>query len=177
MFKNKKRLLEVELEQQKAEIRREKAEISREKAELQFIKEQLEDTSPKVDITYVHVFQKYGINYLATLYIEPISGTNWMNQPTKGYHSYLVDIFSNEVLFDQNNINPLHRKETIYANPLHSSESYDITCTPICEVVPELLAYPNKQVPAYVLQQVYYKLNSVNVNSKTLRKEKIIKGD
>lgn len=170
MFENKKKLKEIE--NAKQQLENEKAEILREKAELQFIKDELKDTSPKIDITHVHVFRKHGINYFATLYIEPGVGENGFGVTVKGYRSKLVDIFTNQVIHEKHSIDPLQREETIYEQPPYIFNECIITCTPICEVIPELLAYPDKQVPEYVLKQAYYNLNNVNVNSKILRKEK-----
>ena len=163
MFKNKKILQDIEIA---------KKELEQQKAELQFIKAQMTDTSPKIDITYVHVFRKHGINYFAKLYIEPGVGENGFGVTVKGYRSKLVDIFTNQVIHEKHSIDPLQREETIYEQPPYIFNECIITCTPICEVIPELLAYPDKQVPEYVLKQAYYNLNNVNVNSKILRKEK-----
>ena len=128
------------------------------------------DTSPKIDITCVHVVEKHGIKYLAKLFINSCTGKNGLGVTVSGYKSTLVDIFSNQVIHEKNSINHLQRKEEVFIDPCNCKESYFITCTPICEVIHELLAYPNKQVPEYVLQQAYYKLNNVNVNSKILSK-------
>jgi len=159
---NKKRLQEIE---------NAKKELEYQKQELQFIKDQLEDTSPKVDITGVNIVKKNGIKYLAHAFSEPCTGRNGLGVAVKGYESTLVDIFSNQVIHKKTSIYPLQRKEEVFIDTGNYKESYVITCTPICEVVPELLAYPNKQVPEYVLQQVYYRLNNVNVKSKILQKE------
>lgn len=170
MFENKKMLKEIETAKQQLE--NEKAEVLRERAELQFIKDQLEDTSPKVDITGVNIVEKQGIKYLANAFCDRCTGKNGLGINVKGYDSTLVDIFSNQVIHKKTSIYPLQRKEEVFIDTGSYKESYVITCTPICEVVPELLAYPDKQVPEYVLKQAYYKLNNVNVNSKILRKEK-----
>lgn len=161
MFNNKKRLQEIE---------NAKKELEYQKQELQFIKDQMTDTSPKVDITCVHVVKKHGIEYLAKLFIESCTGKNGLGVTVSGYKSTLVDIFSNQVIHEKTSIYHLQREEEVFIDSRNCRESYFITCTPICEVIPELLAYPDKQVPKYVLQQAYYRLNNVNVNSKILSK-------
>lgn len=42
--------------------------------------------------------------------------------------------------------------------------------SPIYAVDRNILAYTDKMVPMYVLQQLYYKLNNVDVNAKILKK-------
>lgn len=163
MFKNKKRLQAIEDA---------KKELEQQKTELQFIKDQMTDISPKIDITCTHVVEKQGIKYLANAFCDRCTGKNGLGINVKGYDSTLVDIFSNQVIYKKVSIYPLQRKEEVIIKNSDYKETYLITCTPVCEVLPELLAYPDKQVPEYVLKQAYYKLNNVNVNSKILRKEK-----
>mgnify|MGYP003469152936 CR=1 FL=1 len=40
---------------------------------------------------------------------------------------------------------------------------------------PNLLAYLDKKVPLYVLQNLYYKLNNIDINSKIFDTPKILK--
>lgn len=147
MFNSKKRLEEIE---------NAKKELEYQKQELQFIKDQLADASPKIDISYIHVLEKQKIKYLVKLFSEPYSGNT--------FKLTVVDIFSGNVIYKKISKEPIYR--------LDLDDNGFIFCTPICEVIPELLAYPNKQVPEYILQQAYYRLNNVNVNSEILSKAK-----
>ena len=61
-------------------------------------------------------------------------------------------------------------KQYIRGNSLE--DGYFAYFYPIHEVDRNLLAYINKQVPLYILQQLYYRLNRIDVNAKILKKEK-----
>jgi len=57
MFESQKSLKAIERARQ--EIEKEKQLLLQEKEELLFIKNQLEDTTPKIDISNVYVFKEY----------------------------------------------------------------------------------------------------------------------
>ena len=148
MFNSKKRLQELQ-------------EIKNAKKELEFIRDQLADASPKIDISNMCVFEKQRIKYLVKLFSEPYSENI--------FKSTAIDIFSGNVIYKKISKEPIYGVDFVDDG---LCVPHFISCTPICEVIPELLAYPNKQVPEYVLQQAYYRLNNVNVNSKILSKAK-----
>jgi len=164
MFESQKSLKAIERARQ--EIEKEKQLLLQEKEELLFIKNQLEDTTPKIDISNVYVFKEYGISRLVNLYREPISGENKDGQKIDGYRSTLIDIFSGSIIYEKKSVDPIQREETIYHElyTIGNPQYHCVTCHPICEAVPDLLAYPDKQVPLYILQQHYYRLNNVKVS-------------
>ena len=89
MFKSKKILKQIEKQKQELEF---------EKQQLLFIKQQLEDSTPKIDIRDVYVFEKKGIYSLVRLYEKNIQGNclGGAGILVNGYQSTLVDLFSNE---------------------------------------------------------------------------------
>lgn len=162
MFANKKKLKEIEEMKQ---------ELEREKQELLFIKEQLEDSMPKIDISNVYVWEDKGVYSIVKLDIQKIRGVNkFFMMEVDGYGSTLIDVFSNNVIYQKDSMSKIRREENILGETI--GEGYTAYLIPICEVDKNLLAYTDKKVPLYVLQQLYYKLNNVDVNAYTLKKEK-----
>lgn len=170
MFANKKKLKEIE--EMKQELLFLKQELKREKQELLFIKEQLEDSTPKIDISNVYVWEDKGVYSIVKLDIQKIRGINLfhLGQEVDGYESTLIDIFSNNVIYQKDSMSKIKREEYITGERL--GKGHTAYLIPICEVDKNLLAYTDKKVPLYVLQQLYYKLNNVDVNAYTLKKEK-----
>lgn len=171
MFKNNKALKNIDNEKRQLEAQRQL--LSREKEELLFIKNQLEDISPKVDITNTYIFEEYGIKHIVNLSIREFFGKDGFGRQCKGYESTVIDIFTGNIIYQQSKTEPLKRENKIYdeINFFDSTWHY-IYCYPICEVEKNLMAYTDKKVPVYVLQQLYYKLNNVNVNANILKKNK-----
>ena len=149
-------------------------QIKQEKEELEKIKEILEDTNPKIDISNVYVLEKKGIYYLVYKQVQPIVGRSLsgIGPLSKGYSSKLIDIFDNQIVYEKSSIRELEKKELLQEIPGDRSTYYYIYIIPIIELEPNLLVYIDKKVPLYVLIQLYYKLNKVNVNAKVLKKEK-----
>ena len=146
-----------------------KQDINALKQELEFIKNQLEETSPKIDITNVYVFEKNGIYSFVRLQVEKIEGL-WLNTfQVEGYLSTLTDIFSNQIIFEKCARNHIDKKEIIIDNNQTISWA---SIKPIYEIEHNLLAYIDKKVPQYVLQQLYYKLNNIDLNCPILKKTK-----
>lgn len=159
MFGNKKKMEQL------------KKELEQEKQQLLLIKEQLEDTSPKIDIYDVYIWENKGIYNIVKLYIQNIRGNTWRGfGPVKnGYESTLVDIFSNHTVYQKSSTMKIEKEEYVAGETL--AEGYYAHLIPICEIEPNLLAYADKKVPLYVLQQLYYNLNKVDVNASILKKE------
>lgn len=95
MFKTKKELKQLE------EARK---QLENEKQELLFIKEQLENSTPKVDISNVYIWKDKDLYSIVKLNVTKYRGYNWggLGKEVDGYHSTLTDIFTNEVIFEKN---------------------------------------------------------------------------
>lgn len=156
MFRNKKRLQEIE----------------KEKQELLFIKQQLEDITPKVDISNIYVWQAKGIYNIVKLDIQRIRGIGAFTggKEVDGYESTLVDIFSNNVIYQKVSMEKIKRVEYIAGE--RREKGYEAILMPLHEIDKNILAYTDKKVPLYVLQQLYYKINNIDINTYTLKREK-----
>lgn len=163
MIGNKKALRQIQEEREQLEL---------EKQELLFIKEQLEDTSPKVDISNLYIWKDKGIYSIVRLDVSDCRGRAWggVGKMVDGYQSTLTDIFTNKVIYEKTSVEKINNKEYISGNTLENS--YYAYFYPIHCADRNLLAYTDKIVPLYVLQQLYYKLNNVDLNAKVLKKEK-----
>ena len=75
-----------------------------------------------------------------------------------------------KVIYQRSATETIQRKEYISGKTLR--DGYYAFLIPLHEVDNNLLAYTNKQIPIYILQQLYYKLNNVNVNALTLTQKK-----
>lgn len=166
MFKNKKLLKEIEEERKKLE---------KEKQELIKLQEIMTGSYPKIDITYVYVCEENGIYYIVKLYEEKIRGRLYGgNGPmSDGYEFTFVDIFSQNVILTKCSRDKIGRKVCIFENDTLKNYHY-IYLTPICEMEPNILAYMDKKVPLYVLQNLYYKLNNIDLNSEIFDKPKTL---
>ena len=166
MFNKKRELEKIRLAREALET--EKQLLLKEKEELLFIKNKLNDISPKIDISNVYVFREFGISYIVNLYIEHFDYQTRFNKKIKGYKTTLINIFDNIIFNQKKSTYELFREENIFDD---DNKSHPITCYPIYEVEPSLLAYTDKKVPMYVLEQIYYRLNNINVNSPNLIKK------
>lgn len=140
MFENKKLLKQIE----------------KEKQELLFIKSQLESIMPKVDISNVYVWDCGGVSSIVRLVVRNIHGKNGFGTELDGYKSTLIDIFTNQVVYELNSVNLIKEKQYI------SKDNYAYFYK-VHEIDHSLLAYADKKVPLYVLQELYFKLNNVDV--------------
>lgn len=163
MFKTKKELKQLE------EVRK---QLENEKQELLFIKEQLGNSTPKVDTSNIYIWEDNGLYSIVKLNVTKYRGYNWggLGKEVDGYHSTLTNIFTNEVIFEKNSMNKIESEELIRKDSLENS--YFAHFFPIYAADRSILAYADKKVPMYVLQQLYYKLNNVNVNAQVLKKTK-----
>ena len=158
MFGSKKRLME---------IKEARNELENEKKELLFIKKLLEDQTPKIDISNVFVWYDNGLYSLVRLEVKKIKGKNCFGNIEDGYESNLIDIFSNCLVYRKTAVDTINSKEYVstgeggrYAN-----------LYPIHKFYTDILVYADKKVPLYVLQQLYYRLNNVDVNVYKLEKK------
>ena len=167
MFKSKKILQQIEKEKQ--ELLLIKEQIEKEKKELQFIKEKLEASTPMVDISDVYVWLYKGEYSIVRLNVEKIRGRllNGNGPLVDAYCSTLFDIFTNNVIYQKKSIDKIQQKELVNIN-----EPQIAYLSHIKHFDKNLLAYIDKKVPLYVLQQLYYRLNNVDVDAYVLKKKK-----
>lgn len=165
----------------KRKLQEQRDELQKEKEELLRLKEIMESSHPKIDITYVYVFEEHGFSYIVESHATKIRARllNGKGPMADGYESTLVDIFTKKIVYKKTSLELINMKEKIFEDETFKYFHYaDIT--PICEKEPNLLAYTDKKVPLYVLQRLYYKLNNIDLSSplfelpqtqKTLKKE------
>lgn len=170
MFNRKKKRKELENEKQKLTELRQQIEI--EKQELLFIKEQLEDKTNKVDISNIYVWQDKGLYSIVSLNVQDFVGRKWcgLGETVNAYESTLVDIFSNNIVYKKCSTEKIQSKEYIIGESYR--DHYYAYLLPLYSVDKNLLAYTDKKVPLYVLQQLYYRLNNVDINAYALKKQK-----
>ena len=123
MFESKKRLKQIEEEKQQLEATRQqlekmKQQIEIEKQELIFIKEQLEDSTPKVDISDLYIWKDKGISSIVRLEVEKIDGQNYRGRNVSGYQSTLIDIFTGKIVYQKNSTRMMEKKEVMLGNNL-----------------------------------------------------------
>ena len=166
MFGKKKRLEQLE------KIEQARKQLKLEKQELLFIKEQLEDSTPKVDVSNIYVWQHQGLFTIVRLDVEKFRGRNWggLGDEVTGYLSTLTDIFTNNIVYQRSATEKIQRKQYIGGKSIE--DGYYAYLLPLHECDRNLLAYTNKKIPLYVLQQLYYKLNNVDVKSLVLTRAK-----
>ena len=159
MFKRKKIQKEIE-------------KLELEKKELLFIKEQLDVSTPKIDISNIYVWKDKGLCSIVRLDVQKFCGRNWggAGKEVDGYFSTLTDVFSNNIVYQKSSTEIIQRKQYISGKTL--SDGYYAFLLPLHEADNNLLAYANKQVPLYVLQQLFYRLNNVDANAHELKKQK-----
>lgn len=159
---------------QSREIENKLLEIKREKEELLKIKELLEDTTPKVDISNVYIWECDGISSIVRYYVKPIVGRSLGGAGAirNGFESTLVDIFSEQIVYKKCSIELIKERELVKDLTGKYTNSY-ARFNHILEFDKRLLVYPDKRVPKYILQQDYYALNYIDITkSKILNKGK-----
>lgn len=130
-------------------------EIKLEKEELNKLRNLMDEEANYIDIKDVYVVQVNNIKYIARL-----------ERPHKMLHRF-VDVFNYVEVWSQvgSTFDDAVRRHNIhYDEPLNYQN--------IKEIEPALLAYPDNLVPDYVLKQVFYIQNDVDLNSPVLKKEK-----
>ena len=158
MFGKKKQLKEIEDKLQR---------IEKEKEELLKIKEMLDDQSPKIDISDLYVWEDKKNYYIVNKKERPITGRCMGGKGPRcnGMESTLIDIFTNKVIYNKSSVNPIMNHELIKVTDdfVFGNQDYYARLYPIYEISKTLLAYPDKKVPLYVLQQFYYELNNIDI--------------
>jgi len=162
--------------------KKKRQELERYKLELLKIKEILDDQSPKIDISELYVWTLRNISYIVKKEEQKIVGASmWgLRQNVNGFHSKLIDIFNHQTIYEKSSERKIERREYVgdlKSNVYTSNGSYSLEdqtgfLIPILEVEPDLLMYADRQVPIYVLQQLLYKLNDVDIKNPVLQKNK-----
>ena len=127
-------------------------EIRQEKNELNKLKDLMDNEAKLIDITTVYIVEIDNIKHLAYLEMPMAKACRFK------------DIFSNEDVWRGLGSN--------LDEALDRSHSKPTSVARLKEVEPTVLAYPNNLVPDYVLKQIYYSLNNVDLNNPILKKEK-----
>ena len=139
-----------------------KSKLQKEKQELLRLKRIMENNYPKIDITNVYVFKEYDINHIVKADIKRIL--------KNFYELEMTDILSGEVVFRKCSKDPnrlIKRKVQVYDDKL-CHKSHFAYIYPIQAKERDLLAFTDNEVPLYVLQKLYYKLNKVNIQNPIL---------
>lgn len=147
---SKKRLIEI----------KEKEEyLEKLKSELLFIKQNLEDMTPKIDISDLYIWSENGLNSIVRLNVKKIHGRTIFGDED-GYESTLVDIFSNKIIYTKSSVDLITSKQWVDKS---SKEGYYAYLTPLYKIDNNILVYADKKAPLYALQQLYYRLNNIDV--------------
>ncbi len=131
-----------------------------------FLKPQNDDLETKIDISNVYVFESKGIYYLTRLFIRNIIGHCYGGRDVLvyGYESTLINIFTNEIIFQKNSINPIMENELSKDDDIGS---YYMHIYPIYKFDSDLLKFEDNLVPISILNELYCNINS---KSKVLKK-------
>ena len=123
-------------------------QIENEKKELHLMKKVLEDSSPKVDISNLYVYEENRIYFIVErIDKETIGRAVYYNKAVKCVRTTLIDIFTKKAIYDELNL-------------VKMTSSY---LKPILSVDHSLLVFPDQKVPFYLLQQLFYKLNNISL--------------
>ena len=154
--------IEIKLEQ----IIKEKEALQKEKEQLLKIKEMMENTNyvDTIDISNVYVWRKGDVCYFVELKEEKITKKIHQELELSSYNQTLTDIFSKKIIYETSN------KIERFFEIEELGVVYRTYLTPICEREHNLLIYADKKVPKYVLLQLYYNLNGIDLTEPTLKK-------
>lgn len=176
LFKSKreKEILQKqkEIEQTLEEIKAEKALLIKEKEELLNIKQMMENTQnpDRIDISDVYVWRFDGIYSLVRLKEEKKPGTNAFGAEVEGYESTLTDIFTNKIIYKKFSTNKIDVHEIV---EIKDGQTFQAFFKSIYYYDRNLLVYVDKKVPKYVLHQLYYKLNNIDISELVINKSLI----
>lgn len=125
------------------------------KKRLLFIQDNLNNEDSKIGISNVYIWHNGSEKKIVSLYVTK---TNPKYLPYV-YDSILVDIFTNETVYFKHSKKRIMREEYIktkngyaYLNPIYKSYK-------------NILVYPDRKVPVYVLKRIYYQINGVDINN------------
>ncbi len=163
MFFFNKRNREIE------EIKKQRELLEKEKLELLKIKDQLENTNnpDMIDVSNVYIWEVNGVKNIVELKERSIVGRtmNGLGREASGYESKLIDVFTGKVIYEKSSVSKIERSELLGMR--FGEETIRAEFYPIVEEDRTVLEYPNKKVPRYIMYQVFYRINNVDiVNSK-----------
>lgn len=156
--------LEIKLEQ----IIEEKEALKKEREQLAKIQEIMKNTNniETIDISNVYVWRKKNIYYLVDLKEEKAIEKGNSEMEYHGYKITLTDIFSEKIIYEKFSSYKIERMQEV----VELGEVFNTYLTPICEREHDLLVYADKKVPKYILLQLYYNLNNIDLTEPTLKK-------
>lgn len=124
----------------------------------------------------MYIWYEEDIYYIVKLEVEKMTGyvNRGLGPKVEGYESKLIDIFTKKTIYKKLSISLIDKEQIVLEENNYRKYHYGYLFT-ISEKARELLVYTDKQVPLYVLQRLYYKLNKVNLSSPLLEEPKIKK--
>lgn len=160
----REREVEIKLEQ----IIEEKEALQKEREQLLKIQEMMKNTNniETIDISNVYVWRKNNVYYLFELKEEKTTQKGVSNVEINVYKITLTDIFSEKIIYENFSSYKIERMQEV----VELGEVFNTYLTPICEREHDLLIYADKKVPKYVLLQLYYNLNGIDLTSTAFKK-------
>ena len=144
-----------------------KQELISEREKLEQIKSILEDKSPKLNINDVYVFEYGDIRQIVKKVVRLTNGFDCSGRFVSVFDTKFIDIGNNIIYKDCSTEKVKNGKIFISTySDYFDGKNHDAYITPILEVFPELLLYPDKLVPKYVLEKLTYDLNNVDCKKK-----------
>ena len=158
----REREVEIKLEQ----IIEEKEALKKEREQLLKIQEMMKNTNniETIDISNVYVWRKNSVCYFVELKEEKTTKKIHQGLELNNYNLTLTDIFSKKIIYETS------CKIERYFEVEELGIAYKTYLTPICEREHNLLVYADKKVPKYILLQLYYNLNNIDLTEPTLKK-------
>lgn len=135
-------------------------DIRKEKEDLIKLKELLNQEGMLIDITDVYVYEPNDDN---VKYLVKLEDRHYL-KTSNYFTSHLIDIFSNNELYKE-----VCKFDSIKIKGMNKLFGKII---PLHKYEPAILAYPDKLVPEYILRQIYYNINNINLDAPILRKKK-----
>ena len=168
MFENKKLLKKIEIKQK--ELKEKEEELKEMKEQLLFIEQNMKDTSSKIDISNVYVWCYNGIYSLVYINEKKIVGEDIARTLRDGYKSTVTDVFSGKVIYEKSSISKIESPEIIF-DSFSNMSNYAYIYT-LYHFDKDLLAFTDNKVPEYILKQLLFKLNNVDVKKYILNNNK-----
>ena len=130
-----------------------------------FLEQKNDDLISKIDISNIYVLENKGFYYITKLFVKNIIGHCYGGKDilVYGYESTLINIFTNQIVFQKNSINPIMENE--FAKD--EMGSYYMHIYPIYKFDSDLLKFEDNLVPISILNELYCNINS---KSKVLKK-------
>lgn len=161
MFFKNKRLKEIEM-------------LQKEKQELLEIKEKMLNTNNPdfIDISNVYIWKVNGIKNIVWLKERKIIGRmlQGLGPETSGYETSLIDVFNEKIIYNVSKTTKLERSTLLSTSFETGEKSVYGELYPIWEEEKDLLEYPDKKVPRYIMYKIFYKINNIDITNSKLEK-------